>query len=389
MKKSKLQLDSIIVISLLVFSVIPYLNLGKLSIFFSNNFIYFYLLGSVLLFFLLVVNNKMLIQKKDLLMLFVSLVFCTFGYIHNNVAMGNVMTMICSILYLYYFRKCELENKKVLLLICTVASLLFVYISTTVVNSFYSHNSSLNPNAVAQILFVLLIILNHLLNFFNKRKIIILIFSILILIGIYNCESRSVLFVSILYLIISSISKKMMKKEKYLKKEKIIYWIIIIAGLLVPYILVNMYTNSYTLTFSLFGKSLYSGREKIWIVVLDELKNIKYFLFGIPTNQYYSLMFTSNLHNVFLTVLANYGIIYFLIYFNYLFKNFENIIKNKTNNIYLSFGIIFILLVGSMENILFSTEINFLFCLLFSLSIKFQNEKEGSLDESIKKELSL
>ena len=111
----KLKLDLIIVILLLLFCFIPYLNLGGLSVFFANYFIYFYLFGGIFLFFLLVVNNRMLIQRKDLLMLFISLLFCFFGYIQNNVSLGNVLTMICSVLYLYYFRKCSIVDKNVLL----------------------------------------------------------------------------------------------------------------------------------------------------------------------------------------------------------------------------------------------------------------------------------
>ncbi len=385
----KLKLDLIIVILLLLFCFIPYLNLGGLSVFFANYFIYFYLFGGIFLFFLLVVNNRMLIQRKDLLMLFISLLFCFFGYIQNNVSLGNVLTMICSVLYLYYFRKCSIVDKNVLLLICIITSICYVYISISVVDSFYSNSTYLNPNAVAQVLFFLLIIINHLLSMSNNNKKIMILLSILILVGIYNCESRSVLIFSLFYLFVTFILKKMHSKESSKKKEKIIYWIIVIIGLIVPYILVTMYTNSFTSTFSLFGKNLYSGREKIWIIVLDRLSSVRNIFLGIPTNEYYGAMFTSNLHNIFLTILANYGIIYFFIYFYYLFKNYEILIENRANNIFLYMGIIFVLLVGSMENILFSTEFNFLFCLLFALNLSALNEKDGGFNESNKKELSI
>ena len=76
-----------------------------------------------------------------------------------------------------------------------------------------------------------------------------------------------------------------------------------------------MYTNN--VQFELLGKSLYTGRVDIWINAENNLNNnITALLFGLGSKSNLFLNHDLNLHNNYLGIIVNFGLIGFIICFD-------------------------------------------------------------------------
>ena len=98
---------------------------------------------------------------------------------------------------------------------------------------------------------------------------------------------------------------------------------------------------------------MYSGREAIWLnffnIVFDNVNN---FLFGLGSKAELWENHRLNLHNNYLAIFTNFGLVGFLLYYGFLFKEILNISKNKNlKNYHLSslLGFLSVLFYGFIE----------------------------------------
>ena len=363
MKYSKTR--AIIAMILLFCSYFPYLGIPYLSGVMQDYYLPIYVIGCIILLLLFSKSTHMAIKKKQLALLFAAILFCIVCYVINDISYGNMITIICTMVFLYIFSESIIDKngKKIILALSLLVTTILVVTSFSVVKKFYSGLSILNPNALAQLLLLCLITISQLTNN-NKIRIF---FSIIIIVGIFNCESRTILVISLLYTVYVLI-KKIFNNKLDKKRIRALYILVVALGIIIPLIYVFLYTNSYSISTSLFEKNIYSGRERIWAVVLNEIKRPRNMLTGVPTVTYSDKVYTLNMHNIYITILANYGILFFIIFYRNIYQKIASI--HNDNTYCITIGILAILLAGTFENILFSMEINYIICFLFSLKTK-------------------
>ena len=88
-----------------------------------------------------------------------------------------------------------------------------------------------------------------------------------------------------------------------------------------------MYLNGVEFKVPFFDKSLYTGREELWIEVIDKMnENPIDYIIGLGNND--TLSFSATVHSAFFRALVRYGIIGFLGLYIFLIDKIEKIIKN-------------------------------------------------------------
>ena len=154
--------------------------------------------------------------------------------------------------------------------------------------------------------------------------------------GIYNCRARISLLVLTMFIILNYF----LVEKKYFNKKIFnnLYNLIFILVTIFPYIYIFMYNHgigSNIQTFDLSTKSLYSGREDIWIKSFEGIKNISCLLFGQGSSVDYWEGHVLNLHNNSMNLFIVFGLIALLIYYFLLKKIINNsfVFGNQVNNI--------------------------------------------------------
>ena len=112
--------------------------------------------------------------------------------------------------------------------------------------------------------------------------------------------------------------------EKVLNNRRYIFLVIVViaAGVAILCIYLNLYRSGYTAI--VLGKTIYTGREYLWAIVLERLGHSRMeFLLGAGARATEGL----NLHNNYLGILFNFGIVGLLIYYLFYFTIFTKCSK--------------------------------------------------------------
>lgn len=181
-------------------------------------------------------------------------------------------------------------------------------------NWIYARESgtSINPNTIGMMLALLPMVYFLFSSELDRRKKYILM-SMLIMsaVGMWWCQSRMTLVVLFLYFVMTFLPKKIFNEER----TKIFIVLVIILGVLFPFIYMYIYQSGYTAR--VLGKNIYTGREIFWKWALHLLTNSwETLVFGVGSKATENL----NLHNNYLDVLFNFGIVGFSFYYGLLCK---------------------------------------------------------------------
>ena len=325
---------------------------------FGNLYSKYSLIIEFCLIVLLLIINFDLIQKdsQNILLISVFLFFSVLSIFFTNGGLGSLFNSFHFLGALVLFKNMN-YSKNMQSFIFVISLLLFFFNvkhSFNVWNLYIQRNSIYNPNSIALFIFLTVIII--LSNFIKSNKKF-LVFPLLIIsfycIYITNC--RSVLFALLLYCIISFfpvINKMVLKYKKY------IIYILIIIGTIFPLIYAKMYENNVMFEIPCLSKSLYTGREHLWLYMLKSMSINKYsYLFGLGTNYFTEIGVINNYHNWFLGVLYTFGLPTLIIYFS-LFAR----ITIKLDNREMIYALIAVLLIGYAETLgLWSVAQNYIF----------------------------
>lgn len=168
------------------------------------------------------------------------------------------------------------------------------------------------------------------------------------------CRSRTSLAALFLMALFDGILGKKIQISK--KLAYVVYWGIIMVGILLPVGYVFLWENSTLKNVSILGKSIFTGRQYIWGNLFEYMRqNPRAIWIGTGYNTDFYVMETFNLHNSYMQIFAEFGIIVFIVYFLFLFyvlsKAYKSrrISENKEKLLMMGF---FLLIVGYTETIL-------------------------------------
>ncbi|MDE7464172.1 MAG: O-antigen ligase family protein [Clostridiales bacterium] len=226
----------------------------------------------------------------------------------------NLMTLLsCLLIYKKYpFKKKEI-NKLYYLVVAVV--FLKVLNGTTVENM--ADTSKFNPNECAIYLMLLLCI--SLVMFANKKKIGYLIVMAICFALQFYFASRGALVGCILF-VAAFVLFKAWKRTWKVKNAFIIILLLSVFGVLVAYlystVLFDLIGHG---KITILGKDLFTGRQKIWRLTFDSIRENLWFGVGSHVNESTIIEESNelyrNAHNMPLAVLVSFGLIHFILFY--------------------------------------------------------------------------
>ena len=278
----------------------------------------------------------------------------------TGVALNFLNLLLCFMI----FNKVGFSEKAVTItrLMLIVGILSFLITSTYSIEwdwvSFYDKNGSLiNNNTVSLILVALYI---HLSTFLLKKKkkwryiLVIGLFAFCVVsVNVLGCRSAMLFF--LLYSILILLRKKILEREKSVRKLCIVFLIISFCLPIVYLFLYNQIGN-----FEIMGKSFFSGREKVWSEAYQQIKISPLFGSGTKFVIDYGKDVTESTHNMLLGLWKNLGIIPMISVI--CFYALNNRPKTETNVI---ISIIAITSIACFESFLMDSRLYLLFLLAF------------------------
>ena len=316
---------------------------------FSNPVIYLILTGLLFLnnYSDLKTNRKIFLTALFLFLL--SILSCLF----NNSGIGSFIHFFDFLVGIMLFNKIN-TSKFIKKFIYLLSALLYIYyfkLSFTVWANQRIGIRDFNSNVVgAVLLYNYIIFLSKINNIKNKflKFLVFILMSVLTIYGIYQTNCRTALlsiFAYIVMLFFPFISNFVYKHKK------IFFNMLIIIGTLFPLLYVYMYKNNINFTISFSSKGLFTGREIIWLYMIDALKNTQLgIIFGLGSNFVTQGGIINNFHNWYFGIIYSYGIIIYLLYFHFVIKNFENIKRKE-----MIIGLLSMFIVGFFENVAMSS----------------------------------
>lgn len=215
------------------------------------------------------------------------------------------------------------------------------------------------------------------MNWKNRNILMLIIYSLSIW-AILNCKSRGSLLTLLVFIIWDSfIPKRWLKNKNTIITITII---IILIGLLIPYIYTRLYIQGFDYTLPFINKSLYTGREHIWSNFYYSIRlSKKNLIFGLGSKSNLWVGNSLNMHNNYLAVIANFGILGFIMYYGFWIKQIGNIYRKKNISDYqvsLVICFICILINGYIE--VSTLWMNMFFFNFISLGFASHSEKQIS-----------
>lgn len=269
----------------------------------------------IILTVLLLVNIKKY-SKNQLLLVIIIMLISTFSLIMNEGGLGSLVSLYNLLIGILVFSHIKISNKNKIIII-VMMSLLFVKYCYLSVNNYFNniYYNGFNSNTVAQIIMFSCLVISSFMRSKKCKKIYIVLLNIVTAYFILKAQSRGALLGIIVYVIFLLIDRKKVKKSEI----EFIFILIILIGTIFPIVYANMYKNGVNFEIPLINKSLYSGREAIYLDIFNAFKDNKISIFtGIGSNFQLTHYATLNAHNMYLGLLVNFGIFSYIFVIIYL-----------------------------------------------------------------------
>ena len=320
---------------------------------------------------MLLLNSKVKIKKNYMLLLLIlngSLMllslFLSYGGIGSLLCTINFMVLLC----LSDKGIIDDINPRLLYTLILIFYLLAAYISFSIWNRYLYSSNVINPNTVAVVLLYMTIMISVLIEKSNQKhkNITTIVLCICSIFFIINCHCRNAMIALLAFLTIILFPKIRIFIAKHIS---IVLFLIIITGLIIPFVYSQQLFREINFLSFVSGKSIYSGRETIWRYMIMELSSKKYgYLIGLGSHNVTDLGIIVNYHTWFLGIIYMYGIPFFCFYFYYLI----NSIKKVKSDI-IKVGFIAIFITGIFETSAIWINLQYL---IFILLLLDQNNKE-------------
>lgn len=235
----------------------------------------------------------------------------------NGGGVGSVITFIIPFLLFTYISNVGLTDfqVKTIRIMCSIVLIYeFIFSFRYAENYRFYALSDVNPNTVGMYLMFTFMLWSALMDLSNRITIILFIIGLTMsLLGMYNCESRGTSFALIVYCLLILLPIKMISSKKIM----ILVIFIILGGTAFPFIYISLYRNG--VNFEMFGKTLYTGREGIWLNMFEAMnENFTAQIFGLGSKIELWQEHSLNVHNNYFNIIVNFGIIGYILYFSFI-----------------------------------------------------------------------
>ena len=346
-------------------------------------------LSAYLLLSILMVNGFLFVQIKMFLPYIIFVSIYIFNLIANPTqsAVNNIIFFIAYASFLFVimninWKKHHLKLLKLISYFC-LTILLFILV--------FDFNIDVNPNRVGVIAFVLsffplLYIMSYAKRFKSIRLLTFIGFSATI---ILISGARSVLL-SIGFILITYIVWKLISKNK--KLFKLFFWtvtgIMFVYTVIYPKLVTLLPNFNYyeQLMIEYTGKSIHSGRNVLWNIILDSVSQKPILGYGSGTLMSDFLDTDHSTHNLYLTITLQVGVlglIFFILFLNKIWNVFWTNRFDKKVLLGASF-FIGILTLQLHEDLLIvsSTAINFSMWLIIGIGLSYCFHKNNNPSKS-------
>lgn len=326
----KINLSNFILILIILANLLAFTNIKIYNIYNSIS-LYINTISYIIIFILQKKFDKNEIDIIIYLLLFVT--YGMFTLIINKGGFGSVAIIISSILSYLIIQRCKISTLfiKINILALLLVNIFLVIKSKNYYEKFlYNQTEYLNSNTVGIVIMFTALYISSFIKIiqYKYNTLFILLIYIISIWGMINCKSRGALLTFFAFLLM----KYIIPRKVYINKRLIIFLsiLIILFGVIFTYIYVYMYLNNFNIKIPFTNKSFYTGRELIWLRYYNEvLDNPINILFGLGSKADLYSGKDLNLHNVYLTVLTDFGIIGFLLYFSFWIAQIIKIYKKR------------------------------------------------------------
>lgn len=297
----------------------------------------------------------------------------------NNGGIGSAFTFVVPIIMLFAFERASftLFHEKIIKGMCIVL-LIFSFIQSYIYASdwWYFRFNAINPNTMGMYTEFAIMCWLAFSDIRLEKLITALILLTIAIVTLINFEARAGLLIVFVYIF------GIMFPQRAVTKKSILFFMIAstILGLAIPFIYISLFRNG--VQYEILGKNLYTGRENIWLNMMEKLSmNKNAWLFGLGSKTTFYYDHYTNIHNNFFAVIVDFGIIGFVLFYGMLLKQVFSI-KHFENRKICKLVIMFI----CYTFVLGMTEVTTLFSVIYPLAflglgwaISINNSMEGKM----------
>lgn len=342
-----------ILVLLIAINIISFISVISFNIY-NRAFFYinFFMICTIIL-----IQNKF--YKNDIKLIIFSIFFATYGLftlLITGGGVGSVLTAFYSILVYFAIKKTYINDKNIKIIMYLMVFLnLFLTINSPNYYSkwYFNRDYYINSNTIGMVIMYTAMYSSIFLKRLEikKARFYIIVIYTLSIIGILNVQSRGALLTLMSFIILDiSFLKKIWKNIKF---TKISYMIILVIGSYIPYMYTQLYNSGKNFVIPFTSKSMYTGREFIWNNFYNEIsKNNLSVLWGLGSKADLGGGKSLNLHNNYLAVIANFGVIGFILYYGFWFFQIRLLLnRGKIGDYQISLLLVFfaILINGFIE----------------------------------------
>ena len=261
--------------------------------------------------------------NRELLIVIAAVTYSFFTSVFNGNSLGAIVAYLELFIVSFALSKLEFSRNEKIILVLVVAFMSAKYIMLSknyYLLWFHFPQEYLNPNIVGMFLYYSFAIICAFGNVtIKKRKVVFGIMWVFFLYAEYCLRCRTYMIVSfIMGCSVLLVPIKMWKNEHLIKK---IIIGVVMAGCIFPciYVAISMNIQLSIFVHDITGKYLFTGREYTWINFIDyERNHIEALLFGAGSWSESLFSEKFSLHNSYLGIVMNFGVVGLLLYVLYL-----------------------------------------------------------------------
>lgn len=321
-------ISSVILLFAIILNLIAFLSRNIYTFYSSSSFV-----GNIITLLLIIAIQRKISKKEQLLIIYflILFVYALLSFIILDGGLAGAIIATYSILIFWVYKRCKFNSGIFkLLILCFMCLNLFWVISSPGYFAKYSNNVNkyLNSNLVGAIIMYTAIYISIFIR--NSKwvvaKLTLPILYLLSFWGLLNCQARGSFITLLIFIIFDVIVPKKVWRNKRIAIG--IMLMIIIAGTLFPYIYTKMYSQYSNSVTPFIKKPLYTGREEIWhdFFTVTSGKGLSNFLFPMSSLWPKPLL---ELHNAYLAIIADFGVIGFILFYGFWVKQVTNLYKRN------------------------------------------------------------
>ena len=309
-----------------------------------------------------VINSNIVVKRRDWLIFIIAIILLLMSLLKNR-SFGVVITYLNMCMFLILLNNLSFSLRQVQIIRVLTIVLLGALISTFRfrwkygILWVYDGYDNINLNTYGILLLVLYFNVVSLIGLIVKKKLVrdiaFVIATVVALYYIWQTECRSAL-ISVFFLVVIIFIERVNYKK--------ILFLLVLAGVIVPVV----YISSYEIlgNFQFLGKSLYTGREVVWLHTWEIIKDAPILGSGTSESLVISIgEITDSAHNIYLAFWKTIGLAPTLL-FVWCLLNGRHVDDMTPHNVLSKKAFLACMVVSLVETLLNDANYNFLFMML-------------------------